>query len=82
MYRILTEEKDVDRLKATLVGMGLDFTLFSGLGSWRGLQEKSIAFEFDNISRQRAEEIATIIKVMNTQKAVLLQEFPVISELI
>jgi hypothetical protein len=29
MYRILTEEKNVEQVKATLTGLGLDFTLFN-----------------------------------------------------
>ena len=36
MYRILTEEKDVDRLRATLISLGLDFTIFVAQGCWHG----------------------------------------------
>lgn len=32
MYRILTEEKSVDLVKAALIDLGLDFTPFSGHG--------------------------------------------------
>lgn len=82
MYRILTEEKNVEQLKATLVGLGLDFTLFNAQGSWQGMKESSIAIELDNIPRHRAEHAARIIKLMNNQDAVLLQEFPVTSQFI
>lgn len=33
MFRILTEDKNVEQIKATLKGLGLDFTLYYALGS-------------------------------------------------
>jgi hypothetical protein len=82
MYRILTEDMNVDQLKGMLVGLGLDFTVLNAQGCWHGQRENSIAIEFDNISRNRAEDVAQIIKSINRQEAVLLQEFPVNSQLI
>jgi type II secretory pathway component PulC len=82
MYRILTEEKNVEQVKATLTGLGLDFTLFNAQGCWRGQRENSLAIELDNISLSRAEDAARIIKSMNKQEAILLQEIPVVSKLI
>jgi hypothetical protein len=82
VFRILTEEKNVDQVKATLIGLGLDFTLFRGRGTWQGKEENSLAIELDNIPRHRAEHTARIIKSMNNQEAVLLQEIPVISSLL
>lgn len=82
MFRILTEEKNVEQVKATLTGLGLDFILFSARGTWHGQEENSLAIELDNISRNLAESTARTIKLMNEQEAVLLQEFPIISELI
>lgn len=82
MFRILTEDKNIDRIKASLNGLGLDFTIFSGRGSWNGQEESSLAVELDNIPLQRAEYVARIIKSVNGQEAVLLQEIPVISRLI
>ena len=81
MFRILTEEKNVDEVKATLKGLGLDFTLFRALGSWHGKEENSLAIELDNIPRHSAEHAAMSIKSMNDQDAVLLQEIPVKSKL-
>jgi len=81
MFRILTEEKNVDQIKTTLNGLGLDFTLFNAQGSWKGMEENSLAIELDNIPRHRAENAAQIIKSMNNQEAVLLQEFPIKSKL-
>jgi hypothetical protein len=82
MYRILTEEKNVEQVKAALTGLGLDFTLYRARGSWHGQEENSLAIELDSIPRQRAEDAARIIKSINNQDAVLLQEFPAISQLI
>jgi hypothetical protein len=82
MYRIVTEDKNVDEIKAVLVGFDLDFTLFRGIGSWRGKEEQSVAVELDRISREKAEMVARAIKTMNDQEAVLLQEFPVKTELL
>jgi hypothetical protein len=82
MYRILTEEKNVEQIKATLTGLGLDFTLYCARGSWHGQEENSLAIELDNISRNFAESTARTIKSINNQEAVLLQEFPVTSKFI
>jgi hypothetical protein len=62
MYRILTEAKNVDQLKAMLTGLGLDFSVFSGHGTWHGQEENSLAIELINIPRHRAEFAARIIK--------------------
>lgn len=82
MFRILTEEKNVKQVKATLTSLGLDFTIYRARGSWQGQEEDSLAIELDNIPRNHAERAAKAIKTLNDQEAVLLQEFPVISELL
>ena len=82
MFRIVTEDKNVEGIKAALVGLDLDFTLFRGIGSWRGKEEPSLAVELDRISRETAERIARRIKVLNDQEAVLLQEFPIKTDLL
>jgi hypothetical protein len=82
MYRIVTEDKNVEGIKAALVGFDLDFTLFRGIGSWKGKEEQSVAVELDRISRAMAEMVALKIKTMNDQEAVLLQEFPIKTQLL
>jgi hypothetical protein len=82
VFRILTEDKNVRRVKAMLTGLGLDFTLYRARGSWQGKEENSLAIELDNIPRYRAEDAARAIKSMNNQEAVLLQEIPVVSKLL
>ena len=82
MYRILTENKNVEQVKMALVRLGLDYTVYYGEGAWQGQPENSLMIELDNISRQLAEEAAILIKEMNRQRAVLLQEIPVVSQFI
>jgi hypothetical protein len=45
-------------------------------------EEESVAVELDRISRETAEMVARTIKTMNDQEAVLLQEFPIKTELV
>jgi hypothetical protein len=82
MYRIVTEDKNVEGIKAALVGFDLDFTLFRGIGSWRGKEGESLAVELDRISRETAEMVARTIKTLNDQETVLLQEFPIKTDLL
>ena len=82
MYRILTEEKNVEQMKAFLAGLGLNFTFYRARGSWQGKEEDSVAIELDNVPQECAEDAARSIKSMNGQEAVLLQEIPVVSKLI
>lgn len=72
----------MEGIKSALVGFDLDFTLFRGIGSWRGKEEESVAVELDRISRETAEMVARTIKAMNDQEAVLLQEIPMKTELL
>jgi len=82
MYRILTESKNVDLVKTSLGNLGLDYTLYSGDGSWKGQEEHSLIIELDNITKELAEEAAKLIKRINHQEKVLLQEIPVRSQLV
>lgn len=82
MFRVVTEDKNVEGIKAALIGSDLNFTLFRGIGSWRGKEEPSLAVELDRISRETAETIARRIKAINDQEAVLLQEFPIKTDLL
>lgn len=82
MYRILTESKNVDLVKTSLGDLGLDYTLYSAAGSWKGRAENSLVIELDNITREVAERAAKLIKRINRQKKVLLQKIPVTSQLV
>lgn len=82
MYRILTESKNVDLVKTSLADLGLDYTLYSGDGSWKGHTEHSLIIELDNITKKLAKKAAKLIKRINRQEKVLLQEIPVTSQLV
>jgi hypothetical protein len=85
MYRILTESKNVDLVKASLGDLGLDYTLYSlysGDGMWRGQQENSLIIELDNITKDLAEKAAKLIKRLNRQEKVSLQEIAVTSRFV
>jgi len=82
MYRILTENKNADQVKRTLCGLGLDFTVYYGEGTWHGQHENSLMIELDNVTKDLAENAAKLIKHLNSQDAVLLQEIPVVSQFI
>ena len=82
MFRILTENKNVDQVKMELVRLGLDYTVYRAEGTWQGQQEDSLMIELDNITKESAENAARLIKQLNSQEAVLLQEIPVVSQFI
>jgi hypothetical protein len=82
MFRIFTESKNVSLVKTSLGDLGLDYTLYSGDGSWRGQEEHSLIIELDNIPKELAEKAAKLIKRINRQEKVLLQEIPVTSHLV
>jgi hypothetical protein len=82
MYRIITERKNVDSIKETLWGFGLDYTLVPGEGSWHGQPEQSLIIELNGVSRDVAQTAAHAIKDINRQENVLLQEIDMRSELI
>jgi hypothetical protein len=53
MCRILTAAKNVDQVKAMLIGLGLNYSVFSGQNTWYGQEENSFAIELDNVRRHR-----------------------------
>jgi hypothetical protein len=77
LYRILTEEKNVDQVKGHLIAQGIDYTIFYGEGAWEGGPEHSMAIELANITRSLVESVAIVIMHLNDQKAVFIQEVPI-----
>ena len=82
MYRILTERKNAEQVKAALGGFGLDYTVFDAEGSWNGQAENSMAIELDGVSWETITVVARLIKTINDQDAILIQRFPTTSHLI
>ena len=82
MYRILTESKNVDAVKALLGSLGFDYTVYYCDGSWHGQMESSMVIELGNASENDAHALAQLIKQTNAQQAVLVQNIPATSHLI
>jgi len=82
MYRIVTENKNVDAIKKLLGSFGLDYTMYYCEGSWRLQSESSVVIELERTSEDIAEMVAESIKETNDQESVLLQNMPVTSRLV
>ncbi len=82
MYRIVTENKNAETIKAFLGSFGLDYTVYYCEGSWQGQTENSMVVELGSVSEEIAEAMAQFIKQTNVQQAVLIQNIPVTSRLI
>lgn len=82
MYRILTEAKNVEGVKQELIRLGLDYTVYQAEGAYKGAPESSLVIELDNVRREVVFVAARLIRDMNTQEAVLVQEIPVVSEMV
>jgi hypothetical protein len=82
MYRIVTENKNLEAVKRTLLSWGLDYTMYHTVGCWHGTEEDSLVIEIEGASKWIVKSAAREIKEYNQQEAVLLQEIPVISEFI
>ena len=77
MLRIVTENKNLPGIKATLKRWGCDYTMFEATGSWQGVEEPSLVIEIVGVSRWIVESVARDILADNQQESVLLQEFSV-----
>ena len=65
-----------------MVRLHLDYTIFFGVGGYHLVPEKSMAIELDMITYDIAEAAALEIGILNNQEFVLVQEIPVLSQLI
>jgi hypothetical protein len=79
LYRILTEQKNLDQVERWLVAHGFDYTIFSGNGAWHGARENSMAIDLATATKEDAVFAALSIKEMNEQEAMIVQEIPVIT---
>jgi len=76
MFRICTENVNQDEI-AKIVGKKFDaFNLVTGVGFWKGQKENSLTIEIvgDDIKIDDINSIATEIKNVNNQDAVLVQK--------
>ena len=82
MFRLQTERKNVRKVKNLLSRLGLDFTILYGEGSYRLSKEKSMTIELDGASHEKARLAAAVIKSINQQESVLLQQIETESEFV
>lgn len=74
IYKIYTEDKNINKVKNIISGFFAGFTIYKGNGYWQGINEKSLIIEI-NGSKKDFKKIKTIsekIKKTNKQEAVLL----------
>lgn len=86
LYRILTEDKNHDKI-VKIVNRKFDgFTLLTGIGYWRGKPEICLIIEISapDLAGNRRKVIAIVqrIKKLNDQEYILLQKIDCRSELI
>jgi hypothetical protein len=91
LYRIITEDKGIPKLRLEIeqaVSKYFDgFTVIdSAIGFWRGDRENSVIFEISNEDStdvsKRIHKVASLIKEINKQEAVLVQCIPCVMELV
>ena len=84
LYRILTEDKDREKVIQLVSEVSGGFTLIEAQGYWKGVAEKSIVIEIDNddITDVDIKELAEKIRHANNQECVLVQVMHVMSQLI
>ena len=76
MYRIFTENKNLDAIEKIISARFEGFTILKADGYWRLVKEGSLVIEITDpfTTREEINELAEKIKEANTQEAVLVQE--------
>jgi hypothetical protein len=83
LYRIYTENKNLDGIKDIINRNFKEYTLFYGVGVWQGIEEKSLVIEIVGESLEIAVEVtAGAIKIFNNQQAVLVTVQEIESKLV
>ena len=72
MYRIITENKNLREI----IPICPDCTIYSTLGIWHGVKERSLVIEMTGENRASVETLAREIQSINNQEAVMIQEIP------
>jgi hypothetical protein len=76
VIRILTEDKKREMIYDILRQRVDAYSITEMVGSWKGVQEKSLAIDLVNCTMDTAKAIATELKFWNKQDAVLILEIP------
>ena len=76
MFRILTEDVNRESIYAILDSRVDGYTVSTGIGSWKGQRENSLAIDLVGYTAKTAHVIAAEIKAANKQESVLILEIP------
>lgn len=82
LNRIITENKNKDRVIKLVQKFFSGFTLIEATGYWQGKPEKALIIEVDCKTDLEAIWLCEQIKLLNGQDCVLLQRIKAESELI
>jgi len=83
LYRVLTENKNREKIEE-FAACGFDaFTIYEATGYWRGTRESTLVIEVSGIAiEMQVSALARLIAVYNGQECVLVQEIETNSRLI
>lgn len=74
LYRIFTENKNKAKVESIVAEHFPGFTIYEADGYWNGMEEKSLVIEImTDRPLGRIHDIASAIKLVNKQEAVLVQ---------
>lgn len=82
MFRILTEDVNRGEIERIVAERFPGFTVTPANGYWQGKQESSLAIDIAHASKADVVAVAQKIRRANSQDAVMVQEWPVVSELV
>ena len=79
LYRIFTERKRTPEVTELVAGMFPGFSLFEGIGYWKGQQELFLCIEIiaSDIDAASIVHLASKIKKRNAQESVMIETLPV-----
>jgi len=85
-YRLYTEDVNYDAINIIVGEMFTSYTLIKGMGVWNRVKEKSVIIEIisddsDNVLN-KIRSLASTIKIVNYQEAVLITQTAIIKEII
>lgn len=88
LYRVFTEYKNRKQLEELVATVFEGFTVFGGVGYWRGKPEASLVIEInceDSAASEyeiRLKGLAYAIKAFNKQEAVLIEKLEIKGEFV
>lgn len=74
LYRILTENKNLNQIEKQLRAEFEGFTIYKGEGHWRLQKENSLIIEIETTDIEKINRVAKDIKISNNQEAVMVQQ--------